>query len=98
MAVLNLTVCDKCGDLERPAQTWAIHGPDNSYKIDLCDEHGQELIDCIKALSPNVKPIAKRTAPRRTPTRRQGDFITRVATIEEIEAQKKARNTTASKR
>lgn len=92
MAKVNMTICDKCQDYSRPAQAWAIHAPLDTYKLDLCDEHSAELLDTIKAFVPDAKPITptRPSTTRRSTTRRTGkDFVTRVATIEEIEASKK---------
>ena len=91
MANLSITVCDSCHKLGEETSAWAIHGPENSRKLDLCAKHSGELEKFLDKLAPGTAKTPRRSSMRTTrkPMREDG-FHSRVTTIEELQKAKAA--------
>lgn len=91
MASLNITVCDSCHKMGEETTTWAIHGPEDTRKLDLCAKHAGELDKFLDRLAPGTAKTPRRSNKRATRKPIRGDgFSSRVTTIEELQKAKAA--------
>lgn len=78
MAKLQITVCDKCGALDRSTKRYRLVGNERTVTVELCSEHGKPLDDIIALV------------PAATQTNRK-HFDASITTIDEIERRKRER-------
>ena len=84
MAKLSLTVCDVDKDPSLDAKTYRITVDGKNYSADLCKEHSAPIREVMQIAEVAANGVA------RAPARKRAGFGTKVKTIEEIEAEKKA--------
>lgn len=94
MAIIEVTVCDVCRNPERKTTQFHIAEDLVGHTLDLCRDHAAPLRDLLKhgtATTP-TKGVQSRVAASKAPIvrRRRSGFDAAVATMEEIEAGKRA--------
>lgn len=87
MATMSMTVCDKCKDVTKRADTYTIEGGGRLSTLDLCAEDAKVLIEYQRLVPKPVVGPMEASRPRGA-RRNNGRASSRIVTMEELEKMK----------